>query len=82
MSREQITAGVDEAARKLGGLHILINNASGVIAEKPAHLDPRNHGLRAFEDNLFLTQVSDSSRRHRETRSGRQFDSQVVEARA
>ena len=39
MSREGITAGVDEAARKLGGLDILINNAGGVIAQNPAHLD-------------------------------------------
>src|SRR5208282_6004607 len=54
MSREQITAGVDEAARKLGGLDILINNAGGVIAENPLHLDPLNHDPRAFEDNLFL----------------------------
>src|SRR5208282_6329067 len=43
MSREQITGGVDEAARKLGGLDILINNAGGVIAENPLHLDPLNH---------------------------------------
>ena len=42
MSREEITAGVDEAARKLGGLDILINNAGGVIAQNPAHLDPLN----------------------------------------
>jgi NAD(P)-dependent dehydrogenase (short-subunit alcohol dehydrogenase family) len=54
MSREQITAGVDEAARKLGGLDILINNAGGVIAENPVHLDPLDHDPRAFEDNLFL----------------------------
>jgi NAD(P)-dependent dehydrogenase (short-subunit alcohol dehydrogenase family) len=54
MSREQITAGVDEAARKLGGLDILINNAGGVIAQNPLHLDPLKHDPRAFEDNLFL----------------------------
>jgi NAD(P)-dependent dehydrogenase (short-subunit alcohol dehydrogenase family) len=54
MSREQITAGVDEAAHKLGGLDILINNAGGVIAENPVQLDPLNHDPRAFEDNLFL----------------------------
>jgi NAD(P)-dependent dehydrogenase (short-subunit alcohol dehydrogenase family) len=54
MSRKEIEAGVDEAARKLGGLDILINNAGGVIAQKPAHLDPLNHDPQAFEDNLFL----------------------------
>ena len=59
MSREQIAAGVEEAARKLGGLDILINNAGGVIAENPVHLDPLNHDPRTFEDNLFfnLTQA-------------------------
>jgi NAD(P)-dependent dehydrogenase (short-subunit alcohol dehydrogenase family) len=54
MSRVQIVAGVDEAARELGGLDILINNAGGVIAQNPAHLDPLNHDPQAFEDNLFL----------------------------
>src|SRR5580700_10929169 len=54
MSREGIVAGVDEAARKLGGLDILINNAGGVIAQNPAHLNPLDHDPRAFEDNLFL----------------------------
>ena len=54
MSREQITAGVDEAARKLGGLDILINNAGGVIAENPLFLNPLDHDPRTFEDNLFL----------------------------
>jgi NAD(P)-dependent dehydrogenase (short-subunit alcohol dehydrogenase family) len=54
MNREQISAGVDEAARKLGGLDILINNAGGVVAGNPLHLDPLNHDPRAFEDNLFL----------------------------
>jgi NAD(P)-dependent dehydrogenase (short-subunit alcohol dehydrogenase family) len=53
MSREGITAGVDEAARKLGGLDILVNNA-GVVAQNPADLDPLNHDPQAFEDNLFL----------------------------
>jgi NAD(P)-dependent dehydrogenase (short-subunit alcohol dehydrogenase family) len=54
MSREQITSGIDEAARKLGGLDILVNNAGGVIAEDPALLNPLNHDPRTFEDNLFL----------------------------
>lgn len=54
MSREQITAGVDEAARKMGGLDVLVNNAGGVIATNPAHLDHLNHDPQAFEDNLFL----------------------------
>src|SRR5215469_1107299 len=54
MSREQITAGVDEAARELGGLDILINNAGGVVAANPAHLNPIDHDPRAFEENLFL----------------------------
>jgi NAD(P)-dependent dehydrogenase (short-subunit alcohol dehydrogenase family) len=54
MNREQISAGVDEAARKLGGLDILINNAGGVVAGNPLHLDPLNHDPRAFEENLFL----------------------------
>ena len=46
MSRKKIAAGVDEAARKLGGLDILINNAGGVIAQKPAHLNPLDHDPR------------------------------------
>jgi NAD(P)-dependent dehydrogenase (short-subunit alcohol dehydrogenase family) len=54
MSREQITAGVDDAARKLGGLDILINNAGGVVSENPALLNPLDHDPGAFEDNLFL----------------------------
>jgi len=54
MSREQITAGVDEAARKLGGLDILINNAGGVITTNPAFLNPIDHDPATFEDNLFL----------------------------
>lgn len=54
MSGEQITAGVNEAAGKLGGLDILINNAGGVIAKNPADLDPLNHDPSAFEENLFL----------------------------
>lgn len=54
MSREQIAAGVDQAATKLGGLDVLVNNAGGVIAKNPAHLDHLNHDARTFEDNLFL----------------------------
>ncbi len=54
MSREQITAGVDEATRKLGGLDILINNAGGVITTNPAFLNPIDHDPATFEDNLFL----------------------------
>ena len=54
MRRDQITAGVDEAAGKLGGLEILVNNAGGVITQNPAFLDPLNHDPRTFEDNLFL----------------------------
>src|SRR5580704_12740847 len=54
MSRKEIEAGVDEAARKLGGLDILINNAGGVIATNPAFLNPVDHDPVTFEDNLFL----------------------------
>src|SRR5271166_2193801 len=54
MNREQITAGVEEAARKLGGLDILINNAGGVIATNPAFLNPIDHDPATFEYNLFL----------------------------
>lgn len=54
MSREQITAGVEEAASKLGGLDILVNNAGGVISENPVFLNPLDHDPRTFEDNLFL----------------------------
>src|SRR3984957_10981901 len=54
MNRERITAGVDEAAHQLGGLDILINNAGGVIAQKPQFLNPLDHDPAAFEDNLFL----------------------------
>jgi len=54
MNREQITSGIDEAARKLGGLDILVNNAGGVITQKPAFLNPLDHDPRTFEDNLFL----------------------------
>jgi NAD(P)-dependent dehydrogenase (short-subunit alcohol dehydrogenase family) len=54
MNREQITAGVNEAARNLAGLDILINNAGGVIAEKPQFLNPIDHDPATFEDNLFL----------------------------
>jgi NAD(P)-dependent dehydrogenase (short-subunit alcohol dehydrogenase family) len=54
MNREQITAGVDEAVSKLGGLDILINNAGGVIATKPQFLNPVDHDPATFEDNLFL----------------------------
>src|SRR6202790_2702154 len=50
MNREAITAGVDEAARKLGGLDILINNAGGVIAEKPTFLNPIDHDPATFEE--------------------------------
>src|ERR1700692_2969966 len=54
MNREQITAGVDEAGKKLGGLDILINNAGGVIAAKPEFINPISHDPATFEDNLFL----------------------------
>jgi meso-butanediol dehydrogenase/(S,S)-butanediol dehydrogenase/diacetyl reductase len=54
MSREQITTGIEEAARKLGGLDILVNNAGGVISTDPALLNPLDHDPRTFEDNLFL----------------------------
>jgi NAD(P)-dependent dehydrogenase (short-subunit alcohol dehydrogenase family) len=54
MNRERITAGIDEAARKLGGLDILVNNAGGVISTDPAFLNPLEHDPQTFEDNLFL----------------------------
>jgi len=54
MSREQITAGVHEAAEKLGGLDILVNNAGGVISDDFAKLNPLDHDAKDFEDNLFL----------------------------
>ncbi|MGD0073632.1 MAG: SDR family NAD(P)-dependent oxidoreductase [Candidatus Binataceae bacterium] len=59
MSREQITAGVHEAAEKLGGLDILVNNAGGVISDDFAKLNPLDHDAKDFEDNLFfnLTQA-------------------------
>lgn len=54
MNREQITAGVNEAASKLGGLDILVNNAGGLVAKSPDQLDHLTHDPKAFEDNLFL----------------------------
>ncbi len=54
MNRERITAGIDEAAQKLGGLDILVNNAGGVISTDPAFLNPLDHDPQTFEDNLFL----------------------------
>lgn len=54
MSREAITAGVNQAAEKMGGLDILVNNAGGVITTNPAFLDHMTHDPQTFEDNLFL----------------------------
>lgn len=54
MSREQITAGVHDAAEKLGGLDILVNNAGGVISDDFSKLNPLDHDAKDFEDNLFL----------------------------
>lgn len=59
MSREQVIAGVNEAAEKLGGLDILVNNAGGLIAESFDQLDHLTHDPKVFEDNVFfnLTQA-------------------------
>jgi NAD(P)-dependent dehydrogenase (short-subunit alcohol dehydrogenase family) len=54
MSRDQVTAGVNEAAAKMGGLDILVNNAGGVVADDFAKLNPLDHDGSTFEDNLFL----------------------------
>lgn len=54
MDREQIRAGVAEAAAKLGGLEILVNNAGGVVAKAAGDLDHLAHDPDAFERNLFL----------------------------
>jgi len=54
MSREQITAGVNQAAEQMGGLDILVNNAGGVITDNPRKLSHLDHDGQWFEDNLFL----------------------------
>jgi NAD(P)-dependent dehydrogenase (short-subunit alcohol dehydrogenase family) len=54
MSCEQVTAGVNQAAAKMGGLDILVNNAGGVVANSLAEIDHLDHDGPAFENNLFL----------------------------
>jgi meso-butanediol dehydrogenase/(S,S)-butanediol dehydrogenase/diacetyl reductase len=54
MDREQITAGVNQAAERMGGLDILVNNAGGVVVKDVRHLSHLDHDPQAFEDNLFL----------------------------
>jgi len=54
MDRDQIIAGVSQAAEALRGLDILVNNAGGVVADDAAKLDHVAHDGDCFEDNLFL----------------------------
>ena len=54
MDRSRAKPAVDEAAEKLGGLEILVNNAGGVITDDPRKLDHLRHDPQTFEDNLFL----------------------------
>lgn len=55
---DQIEARVNEAAEKLGGLEILVNNAGGSLGAAK-DIDPDTHDGPTFELNLFfnLTQV-------------------------
>lgn len=54
MDRDAIRRGVAEAADRLGGLEILVNNAGGVLANDLSDLDALAHDPEIFEQNLFL----------------------------